>query len=47
MEGLGNATAGGSGQHDNDIATTSERSIAKPVVNNDAPNVVADDTERL
>lgn len=44
MEGLGNATAGGSGQHDNDIAT-SENAASKPVENNDAPNVVTDDKE--
>ena len=43
MEGLGNMDAGGSGQKDNDIATT-EKAAAKAVVNNDAPNIVTDET---
>lgn len=43
MEGLGNTDAGGSGQKDNDIATT-EKAAPKAVVNNDAPNIVTDET---
>lgn len=43
MEGLGNTDAGGSGQKDNDIATT-EAAANKAVVNNNAPNIVTDET---
>jgi protein TonB len=43
-EGLGNADAGGSGNHDKDIKTSDKASV-KPIVNNDAPHVITDDTE--
>lgn len=43
MEGLGNRDAGGSGQKDNDITTT-EAAANKAVVNNNAPNIVTDET---
>jgi hypothetical protein len=43
-EGLGNATAGGSGNHDNDIATSMDAS-SQPTVSTDAPNVITDPTE--
>jgi len=43
-EGFGNADAGGSGNHDKDIAT-SEKASVKPVVTNDSPNVITDDSE--
>ena len=44
MEGLGNKDAGGSGQHDKDIATTPDKAKSQKV-NSTAPNVVTDDTE--
>jgi protein TonB len=44
MEGLGNADAGGSGQHDKDIAT-SQNAAVKPVTNNNTPNVLTDDSD--
>lgn len=44
MEGLGNTDAGGSGQHDQDIAT-SENASAAPAVENNTPNIVTDETE--
>ena len=43
-EGLGNATAGGSGNHDNDIATSMDVS-SHPTVSNDAPNILTDPSE--
>ena len=44
MEGLGSKDAGGSGQHDKDIAT-SETKVKAPKSNNTAANYVTDDTE--
>lgn len=44
MEGLGNADAGGSGQHDLDI-TTSENAATTPAVSDNTPNIVTDETE--
>ena len=44
MEGLGNADAGGSGKHDKDIQTSPE-AAAKSVINNDAPNILTDNSE--
>jgi TonB family protein len=46
MEGLGNSDAGGSGNHDNDIAT-SENAIPNPTIDNNAPNILTDDSEPL
>jgi hypothetical protein len=43
-EGLGNSDAGGSGQHDNDIATTSEK-VKSEKADNSANNIVTDETE--
>ena len=42
--GLGNTDAGGSGHHDKDIATTSEK-VKSPKVDNSATNIVTDETE--
>ena len=44
MEGLGRKDAGGSGQHDKDIAT-SENKVKTAKANNTATNVVTDDSE--
>ncbi len=44
MEGLGRKDAGGSGQHDKDIAT-SENKVKTAKANNTAANVVTDDSE--
>lgn len=44
MEGLGNKDAGGSGQHDNDIAT-SETKVKTPKSENSEANIITDDTE--
>lgn len=44
MEGLGNTNAGGSGQNDDDIATSEEAAVA-PAVTNNSPNIITDDTE--
>lgn len=46
MEGLGNANAGGSGQHDNDIAT-SEKITKAPVVNETESAIVTDEKETV
>lgn len=46
MEGLGRADAGGSGQNDKDIATSSEAAKAS-AVSNDAPSIVTDETEKV
>src|ERR1035437_6919515 len=43
-EGFGNSDAGGSGQHNKDIAT-SEKAVKNPVVDNSAPNILTDDSE--
>lgn len=44
MEGFGNADAGGSGQHDKEIATTTI-AASNPVVSNNTPNIITDETE--
>lgn len=44
MEGLGRADAGGSGQNDNDIAT-SATAVNAPAVANDVPSIITDETE--
>ncbi len=44
IEGLGNADAGGSGQNDDDIATSNEV-VKSPQVSNDAPNILTDEAE--
>ena len=44
MEGLGNMNAGGSGDHDKELATNTEV-VKSPKVSNDAPNIVTDPTE--
>lgn len=44
MEGLGNEDAGGSGKHDQDIAT-SEQATTSHVVNNTSPNILTDESE--
>ncbi len=44
MEGLGNSTAGGKGNHDKEIATSIEP-IATPASSNTAPNIVTDDND--
>jgi hypothetical protein len=46
MEGLGRADAGGSGQNDKDIATSSEAAKAS-AVSNEAPSIVTDETEKV
>ncbi len=46
MEGLGNANAGGSGQHDNEISTT-EKVTKAPVVNETESAIVTDETETV
>lgn len=46
MEGLGNADAGGSGQHDKDIAT-SEKAKPAPIVNNSESAIVTDEKETV
>lgn len=43
MSGLGNKAAGGSGQNDPEIATSTE--VASSQASSDAPNIVTDDTE--
>ena len=42
--GVGNADAGGSGQHNKDIVTSKD-AAKTAVVNNDAPNIITDDSE--
>ncbi len=44
IEGKGNKDAGGSGKHDKDIATSQE-AAKTPVKNNDAPNILTDNSE--
>ena len=44
MEGLGNMQAGGSGDHDKELATNAQP-VKSPAVSNDAPNIVTDPTE--
>ena len=44
MEGLGNADAGGSGQKEKDIATSSDVAKAE-AVSKDAPSIITDETE--
>jgi TonB family protein len=44
IEGMGDMDAGGSGQNDTDIAT-SQDAPSNPIENNDAPNIVTDDSE--
>ena len=44
MEGLGNLQTGGSGDHDKELATTTD-AVTSPVVKNTASNVVTDPTE--
>src|ERR1700741_543916 len=44
MEGLGNADAGGSGQHDKDL-TTSPAAAVNNVTNVTSPNMITDETE--
>ncbi|MBL7885046.1 MAG: energy transducer TonB [Bacteroidia bacterium] len=44
VEGLGNRDAGGSGQNDNDIATSNEASVI-PNVSSNAENIIVDDSE--
>lgn len=44
MEGLGDTQSGGSGDHDKELATTSDAQTT-PAVSNDAPPIVTDPTE--
>src|SRR3954470_19271929 len=44
MDGSGNMLAGGSGDHDKELATNTE-TVKSPSVTNNAPNVVTDPTE--
>jgi hypothetical protein len=44
MEGLGNTDAGGSGQNDDDIATSEEAAVS-PAVSDNTPNIMTDNTE--
>jgi protein TonB len=44
MEGLGNTQAGGSGDHDKELATSPE-AVTSPAIANNAPNIVTDPTE--
>jgi protein TonB len=44
MEGLGNKDAGGSGQHDKDIATT-ENAVKTNAAKTSTPSVITDDSE--
>jgi hypothetical protein len=44
IEGLGNTDAGGSGNHDKEIETSSE-AVTSPAISSDAPNIVTDNTE--
>lgn len=46
MEGLGNADAGGSGQNDNDLATT-EKATKAPVLDESESAFVTDETETV
>lgn len=45
MDGAGNTLAGGSGDHDKELATNTEPVKSHPAVSNDAPNIVTDPTE--
>lgn len=45
MEGMGSTDAGGSGQHDKDIATSQDATPSPVVKTNDAPNIITDETE--